>query len=81
MPNRVQVIEEARLDDTETTLCLQWCQYVYEDGTSEYGYRFIWRRDGRLLPSRGQARIPSLAALEKLVAQAKRGGWANHTDE
>ena len=81
MPNRVQVIKETRLEEKETTLCFQWVLYVYEDGTSEYGYRCIWRRDGKLLPSRGQARIPSIAALEKLVAQAKREGWGNHAAE
>ena len=80
MPTRVQVIKEARLDENKTTLCFHFVQYVYEDGTNEYGYRFIWRRDGRLLPSRGQARIPSIEALETLVAHAKREGWGEHKE-
>ena len=79
MPNRVQVIEEARLDEKEeTTLCFQWCQYVYDDGTSEHGYRFIWRNEGRQMAHRGQARIPSISDLERLVAQARREGWGDY---
>ena len=83
MPNRVQVIKEARREweEDKVALCFQWCQYVYEDGTSEHGYRFIWRKDERLLPARGQARIPSIQILEQLVAQAKREGWANLAGE
>ena len=77
MPH-VQIVEETRLEESESTLCFQFCRYIYENGELEEGYRFIWRRDGRLLPHRGQARIPSMRDLEKLVAQAKRAGWGNH---
>ena len=83
MPARVQVIHEVRntTEDNRPTLCFQWCQYVYEDGTNEYGYRFIWRRaDGRLQPARGQARIPSIQVIEGMVAQAEREGWGNLHD-
>ncbi len=78
MPARIQVIHETCTShrEGEWGLCFQWCQYVYEDGTNEHGYRFIWRRpDGSLQPARGQARIPSVAILEELVVTAKREGW------
>ena len=84
MPARVQVINETCTDygEDEWNLCFQWCQYIYEDGTNEHGYRFIWRRpDGTLQPARGQARIPSIEILEKLVKKAKRQGWGDHEGE
>ena len=60
-------------------LLFQWCQYVYEDGTSEYGYRFIWRKpDGKLLPARGQARLESIERIEKLIQKAKDEGWGDY---
>lgn len=82
MPARIQVIEETRSDsiDGGWRLCFQWCEYVYEDGTSQNGYRFIWRRpNGNMQPARGQARIPSVAVLEELVATARRQGWSERT--
>ena len=79
MANRVQVINEARLKDTDPTVCFQWCQYVYDDGTSEHGYRFIWRNEeGKLMAHRGQARIESMKDLEKLIAKAKKEGWGDY---
>ncbi len=81
MPNRVQVINEASTNHGEgrSNLCLQWCQYVYENGTSDYAYRFIWRKpNGNMLPSRGQAMIPSFKVLEQLVSMAKQQGWGNY---
>ncbi len=84
MANRVQVINEASTDYGEGTwnLCFQWCLYVYEDGTNENGYRFIYRRpDGSLQPARGQARIPSIEILESLVDEAKKQGWGDHIAE
>lgn len=82
MPARIQVINETCTDygEREWNLCFQWCQYVYEDGSNEHGYRFIWRRPDRSLqPARGQARIPSVSVLEELVATAKREGWGGLT--
>jgi len=83
---RVQVINETT--DTpnpapvDWTLWFQWCRYFYDDGTMEYGYRFMWRRPqsegGSLQAARGQARIPSVAVLEQLVAQAKASGWGEY---
>ena len=81
MPTRVQVIHEVPQVEEydQPTLCFQWCQYVYEDGTSEHGYRFIWRRrNGNLQPARGQARIPSVEHIEDLVAQAREAGWGDY---
>ncbi|MBN2468540.1 MAG: hypothetical protein JXD19_10355 [Deltaproteobacteria bacterium] len=79
---RVQVIKETCTDyaKDQWNLYFQWCKYMYDDGTDENGYRFIWRRpDGSLQPARGQARIPSVEAIEKLVAAAKKKGWGNHS--
>lgn len=82
---RVYVINEASLDScdpSDWTLCFQWCRYLYDDGTIEHGYRFIWRRPksdgGSLQAARGQARIPSIAILERLVERAKKEGWGDH---
>lgn len=79
---RVQVLKETTLDKTDQdawTLWFQWCRYLYDDGSLDYGYRFIWRHPqsegGALQPARGQARIPSIAWLEQLVAKAKADGW------
>jgi hypothetical protein len=44
-----------------------------------HGYRFIWRRpDGSLQPARGQARILSLKAAEKLMEMARNEGWGDY---
>lgn len=57
-------------------LCFQWCQYNYDDGHTENGYRFIWRRpDGTLQAARGQARIPSLKDIHELTFLAAKDGW------
>lgn len=73
----VQIIHEVpekRIKNWQ--LCFQDCVFYYDDGTSDTGYRFIWRRpDGSLLPARGQARIPSKEDLENLLAQAILAGW------
>jgi len=59
-----------------------WCLYFqygiyhYNDGTSEDGFRFIWRReDGSLQAARGQARIPSKKDLFELLAKASAEKW------
>ncbi|UEG52597.1 hypothetical protein LLH06_16705 [Mucilaginibacter daejeonensis] len=57
-------------------LCFQWCEYVYSEGDTDHGYRFIWRRpDGSLQAARGQARIPSFADMQELISLAAREGW------
>lgn len=83
---RVQVVNEITDNtnpaSTDSTLWFQWCRYFYDDGTMEHGYRFIWRRPksegGSLQAARGQARIPSVAVLEQLVAQARASGWGDY---
>lgn len=81
---RVQVINETTLDNSDLadwSLWFQWCRYFYDDGSLQHGYRFIWRRPkaegASLQAARGQARIPSVDILEKLVAKAKAEGWGN----
>ena len=80
---RVSVIREvaATPEGSEWRLCLQWCRYVYDDGTDELGYRFIWRRpNGHLQAARGQARLPSRQVVEHLFNLADEAGWSNLAD-
>ncbi len=57
-------------------LCFQQCIYNYDDGTTEEGFRFIWRRpNGSLQAARGQARIPSKREVDYLLKQASEEGW------
>jgi len=71
-----EVPEFRHLEKGDWALCLQWGKYVYDDGTEEEGYRFIWRKDsGNLQPARGQARLPSLKVAELLIQAAREAGW------
>lgn len=79
---RVQVIKEVEHDfgnPDQWVLLLQWCLYIFDDGESQKGYRFIWRRpkaEGRSLQAaRGQARIPSLKIAKALMKKAEQEGW------
>jgi 3-hydroxyisobutyrate dehydrogenase-like beta-hydroxyacid dehydrogenase len=76
---RIQVVNETpRQHDGKWQLRLQWCRYLHADGSMQYGYRFIWLRpDGSLQATRGQARLPSFAAAERLFAAAKAEGWGD----
>ena len=57
-------------------LCLQHVLYPYSDSDDKEGYRFIWRtEDGKMQPSRGQARIPSLSVALELISTAMSEGW------
>lgn len=57
-------------------LYFQQGKYIYDNGESEEGYRFIWRRpDGTLQAARGQARIPSKKELLELLDLASEEGW------
>ena len=57
-------------------ICFQNVIYHYANGTTDYGFRFIWRKPGgNLLSSRGQARIPDAVTLKRLLAKAKSAGW------
>lgn len=74
----VKIINEvptSRIEDWQ--LCFQKCVYYYDDGESEDGYRFIWRRPEThyLQAARGQARIPDKAELERLLKMAEEAGW------
>lgn len=86
MECKVKPLEEVSADSNGGgwMLCFQWCEYKYEDGSKQHGYRFIWRRptvDGKskgdLQAARGQARLPSIAEAEKLMAKAKAAGWGD----
>jgi hypothetical protein len=71
-----EVIHE---QEDDWRLCLQWCRYIYDDGTMQEGYRFIWRRpEGGLQAARGQARIPSLKVARKLMDKAVDEGWGKN---
>jgi hypothetical protein len=62
-------------------LCFQWCEYNYDGGTKDKGYRFIWRRpDNSLQPARGQARIPNAAEMFQLMQLATQAGWFIHCE-
>ncbi|MFC0423410.1 hypothetical protein, partial [Lactiplantibacillus plajomi] len=68
--------EVAHMYDSKWSLTFQRVIYMYSDGTSESGFRFIWRRpDGHLQAARGQARIPSRSILEELTQAAELKGW------
>ena len=75
--NNVKVIKEAiKASEGSWRLCFQYCEYQYSNGSSENGYRFIWRRpNGNLQAARGQARIPSLADIMELTSIALKEGW------
>ena len=80
----VTVLEEvSALREDGWTLCFQWCRYVYQDRSREHGYRFIWRwpNTQKLQAARGQARIPSLELLERLVQEARAAGWGDKRSE
>jgi len=73
----VDILEEVETGTRGNwSLCFQWCKYKYDDGNSEYGYRFIWRRpNGSLQVARGQARIPSFSDIIELIEKAAKDGW------
>jgi hypothetical protein len=76
---RVAVLNEVQLGKGEDwKLCFQRARYMYDNGATEDGYRFIWRRpDGSLQGARGQARIPSLKDARVLMGMAESEGWGH----
>ncbi len=78
---RVQVINEVTNGEQgDWRLCFQWCRYIYDDGSMEQGYRFIWRRpDGSLQAARGQARLPSIEEAKNLMEAAIKEGWGGYS--
>ncbi|MDD9855492.1 MAG: hypothetical protein OXU88_04835 [Gammaproteobacteria bacterium] len=73
----VNRIHEVKLgNEGEDRLCFHWAEYKYDDGSSEFGYRFMWRKpNGNLVSHRGQARIPSAKELFLLLKKAEKEGW------
>jgi len=73
----VRILKEVKTEEEgKWNLCFQWCEYKYDDNSSEFGYRFIWRRpDGSLQAARGQARIPSFKEMNYLITQSAEKGW------
>lgn len=67
----------------EWNLCFQWGRYIYEDGSNEMGYRFIYRYppNHNLQPARAQARLISINQIEKLLQQSKDEGWGDLSGE
>lgn len=58
------------------TLCFQKVTYHYDDGGTQDGFRFIWRRpDGSLQAARDQARIETYEQMMALINQAKEEGF------
>lgn len=81
MPCNVKIINEVSdgVPDGEWSLRFHWAQYRYDDGSTQHGYRFMWRRpDGSLQAARGQARLPSLEQIALLIDKAKSAGWGNY---
>lgn len=77
---RVNVLREVRTGDIgDWQLCFHWCRYLLDDGSIQYGYRFVWRRkeDGSIQAARGQARIPSFAYAKELMDSAEKAGWGD----
>lgn len=63
------------------TLCFQKVTYHYDGGSTQEGFRFIWRRpDGSLQAARGQARIESYEQMQYLIDMAKTEGFFNEAD-
>ena len=49
-------------------ICLQDCTWMYSDGSTESGFRFIRKSvDGKLLAHRGQACIPKIKIASDLI--------------
>jgi hypothetical protein len=40
----------------------------------------MWRKDGRLMPTKGQARINSTDDIIALISAAKTAGWGNNDE-
>ena len=78
MTAKIEILNEVSkiFINSNYKLCFQECKYFYEDGTDDSGYRFIYRdSDNKLLPHRGQARIPDKNTLEELINAAEKAGW------
>jgi hypothetical protein len=76
---KVKIINEVSTENTnDWNLCFQKCKYIYDDNSTEIGFRFIWRKpNNRLQPARGQARIPDEETLYLLLEKARDNKWFN----
>ncbi len=75
---RSEITSENFNREQDWDLCLHEGIYKYDNQTSEYGFRFIYRRPGgNIQAARGGARIPSLEVADQLIAEARRRGWGN----
>lgn len=69
-------------EKTQYRLALQFCNFIYDQGESRHGFRFMWKRKNKKgdwvhLCHRAQARIPSLLIVHELTSQAIKEGWGN----
>ena len=53
-------------------LAFQKVIYKYGDGTLEEGFRFMRKKDGKLLAQRGQANVVSLKMVKHMIANFER---------
>lgn len=78
----VEVLDEVGITyQLGGVLCLQAARYHHADGTTEDGFRFIWRdaQGGALKLQRGQARLPNFRSARMLMAMADgRQAFQNH---
>jgi len=76
---KVKILNEVSTENTnDWNLCFQKCEYIYDDNSTEIGFRFIWRKpNNRLQPARGQARIPDEETLYLLLEKARDNKWFN----
>ena len=80
----ISVIEEIRSSQifdnhkpNSWDLCFQKVQYVESETKKTPGFRFIYRdQNNKLLPQRGQARIPDLKTASAMIAVAEARGWS-----
>ena len=82
MSSKVFVFDEIRESVCKDwDLCLQRVRYVHPDRNQdgyEEGFRFINRHEDKLQAQRGQARIPSFAAMRRLMQRADAAGWGHY---
>ena len=65
-----------QLKIADWNLCFQKVTYHYDDGSTQDGFRFIWRRpDGSLQAARGQARIESYEQMLELIDLAEEDSF------
>jgi len=77
---RIVVLNEVETEEWNGwKLCFQYGIWDGPDNQHK-GYRFIWRKDGKLKPQRGQARLPSIHQARELMDKAKAAGWGDHKD-